>query len=53
MTKFEVKLLETSLKAQIQAVKSSEMMLQTIIYQIRRLETLVRELNLALAAPID
>ena len=53
MTKFEMKLLKTSLKTQMQAVRSSKMMLQTIIYQIRKLETIMRELNLTLVASID
>ena len=53
MTKFKIMLLETSLKVQMQTVKFSKMILQTIIYQIRKLETFMRELNLALAVQIN
>ena len=48
-----MKLFRTSLKAQIQTVRFSKMILQTIIYQIRRFETFVQELNLTLVASIN
>ena len=51
--KFEMKLFETLLKAQMQTIRSLKMILQTIIYQIRKLEIFMRELNLAFVARIN
>ena len=53
MTKFEIKLFEILLKVHMQTIKSSKILLQMIIYQIRRIETFMREINLALVAQIN
>ena len=53
MMKFEMKLFKILLQTQMQAVKSSKMILQMIIYQIRKFKTFMRELNLALVARIN
>ena len=53
MIKFEIKLPKALLKVQMQTIKSSKILLQTIIYLIWKFETFMRKLNLALVVRIN